>query len=170
MRFILYKIFVCPFSPRYGREKPDKVQGWDRAVSIHAFNLHRFASKVSIDTDRTIPRVGAAEKTGGAHFARRGLRSEGEPRAHAYCHSVSSRVLPCPFKRRAPVNRMLCGVNRAKELTASLLYCTAAGGACSERESELLRDSLSLQATAPAGICYKKAFRRAFDLTTQGSA
>ena len=29
--FILYKTFVFSFSPRYGREKPDKVQGWDRA-------------------------------------------------------------------------------------------------------------------------------------------
>ena len=131
--------------------------------------MHRFGSKASIDTDRTIPGVGAAEKTTGAHSARRGLRSEGEQPTHAYRYSVRSRVLPCPFKRRAKSNWMLRGVNRAKKPTASLVYCTAAGGACSERESELLRDSLSLQATGPAGISYKKAFRRAFDLTTQGS-
>ena len=32
-----YKTFVCSFSPRYGREKPDKVQGWDRAEFINVF-------------------------------------------------------------------------------------------------------------------------------------
>jgi len=113
--------------------------------------------------------VGAAEKTGGAHSARRGLRSEGEQRAHAQPPQRQFACTSLPFKRRAPVNRMLRGVNQDKALTASLLPCTAAGGACSERESELLRDSLSLQATGPAGISYKEAFRRAFNLNTQGS-
>jgi len=86
---LLYNTFVCSFSPRYGREKPDKVQGWDRAEFINAFNLHRSAIKASIDADRSIPGVGAAEKTTGAHSARRGLRSEGE-RSLASRASVSS--------------------------------------------------------------------------------